>query len=383
MRGRWRCEWVARVEGYELGKEKYPHDNTMTDTEIKINALLRPNIRSLKPYSSARDEFSGSAAAQVFLDANENSIGSPLDTDYRRYPDPQQGVLKQAIARLKGVNPDRIFLGNGSDEAIDLLFRAFCEPGADHAIILPPTYGMYAVQAGIQGSGVRKAPLRPDFSPDAEAVRAATDAHSKLLFLCSPNNPTGNDLPEDFILKMLGDFPGLVVLDEAYADFSETPSRVALLDEFPNLVILQTLSKAWGLAGLRIGMAFAHPFIINILNKIKYPYNLNSVTTRLATEALSRENQMTANAATLLAGRARLEAALPGIPCVQTVFPSQANFLLVRVTDADGIYQYLIGQGIVVRNRTREMHCENCLRITVGTFEENERLIAALANYKS
>lgn len=355
----------------------------MTDTEIKINALLRPNIRSLKPYSSARDEFSGGSAAQVLLDANENSIGGPLDTDYRRYPDPQQGVLKQALARLKGVNRDRIFLGNGSDEAIDLLFRAFCEPGTDHAIILPPTYGMYAVQAGIQGAEVRPAPLRPDFSPDVEAVRTATDAHSKLLFLCSPNNPTGNDLSEDFILKMLGDFPGLIVLDEAYADFSKTPSRVALLDEFPNLIILQTLSKAWGLAGLRIGMAFAHPFIINILNKIKYPYNLNAVTTRLATEALNRENQMKANAATLLAGRARLQAALPGIPCVQAVFPSQANFLLVRVTDADDIYQYLIGQGIVVRNRTREMHCENCVRITVGTPEENERLIAVLSKYKS
>ncbi len=352
----------------------------MNEAEVKINALVRPNIRALRPYSSARDEFEG-GDTHIFLDANENSLGSPLDTDYHRYPDPHQKALKDALARLKHIRPECIFLGNGSDEAIDLLMRAFCEPGKDHVIIMPPTYGMYAVQANIHGAGIRLALLLPDFSPDIAAVRAATDEHSKLLFLCSPNNPAGNCLPEDFLLKILGDFPGLVVLDEAYADFSQNPSWVTRLGEFPNLVVLQTLSKAWGLAGLRIGMAFSNPFIINILNKIKYPYNLNSATVQLALKALENEAAMRKKVSVLLSERARLEAALPKIPCVRKVFPGQANFLLVRVTDADAIYGHLLGCGIVVRNRSREMHCENCLRITVGTPEENEQLVKALTAF--
>lgn len=359
----------------------------MKNLQEKIDALTRPNIRSLRPYSSARDEFKSEPLgvdrepSTIFLDANENSLGSPLDEDFSRYPDPQQGVLKQAIARLKGADPAQIFLGNGSDEAIDLLLRAFCEPGRDNIILMPPTYGMYAVQANIHGAEIRHAPLRSDFLPDAAAVRAATDAHSKLLFLCSPNNPTGNSLPEDFILKMLGDFPGLVVLDEAYIDFSEKPSWVARLAEFPNLVVLQTLSKAWGLAGLRAGMAFANPLIVNVLNKIKYPYNLGAATLQLASEALKRTSEMQSKVATLLAERVRLEGELPKIFSVRQVFPSDANFLLVRVSDADRIYQYLCDNGIVVRNRSREMHCDNCLRITVGRPEENQFLLETLKKY--
>ena len=360
----------------------------MSNLEEKINALTRPNIRALKPYSSARDEFkSEPSVAQrpsstIFLDANENSLGSPLDEDFSRYPDPQQKTLKAVIAAKKGVQPEQIFLGNGSDEAIDLLLRGFCEPGRDNVILMPPTYGMYAVQANIHGAEIRTAPLRPDFSPDAEAVKFATNEHSKLLFLCSPNNPTGQCLPDDFILEMLGDFPGLVVLDEAYSDFSGKSSWVSRLSEFPNLVVLQTLSKAWGLAGLRVGIAFTNQLIINVLNKIKYPYNLSTATIRLAENALQQEPTMREKVSILLAERARLEVELPLISCVEKVFPSDANFLLVRVTDADRIYQFLCENGIVVRNRSREMHCENCLRITVGTPEENDRLLLTLNDFQ-
>ena len=354
----------------------------MNDAVEKIYALVRPNIRSLKPYSSARDEAptDTSIKASIFLDANENSLGSPTDEDFSRYPDPNQRTLKSAIAAIKGILPEQIFLGNGSDEAIDLLLRAFCEPGRDNIILMPPTYGMYAVQANIHGVEIRKAPLQPDFSPDAAAVESVMNSNSKLLFLCSPNNPTGQCVPEDFILEMLGDFPGLVVLDEAYSDFSEKPSWVKRLADFPNLVVLQTLSKAWGLAGLRVGMALANPFVINILNKIKYPYNLSTAAIRLAENALQHEQAMRAKVSRLLAERARLEVLLPQIACVVKVYPSDANFLLIRVTNADEVYRYLSENGIIVRNRSREMHCENCLRITVGTREENDQLLSALSD---
>lgn len=355
----------------------------MNSWEEKINALVRPNIRSLKPYSSARDEApeSNPGLLPIYLDANENSLGSPLEEDFSRYPDPQQRALKNTIAMGKCLRPEQVFLGNGSDEAIDLLLRAFCEPGLDNVILMPPTYGMYAVQANIHGAEIRKAPLRPDFSPDAAAVSAMTNEHSKLLFLCSPNNPTGQCLPEVFILQMLETFPGLVVLDEAYVDFSKKPSWAARVSDFPNLVVLQTLSKAWGLAGLRVGMAFASPFIINILNKIKYPYNLSTSNIRLAEKALQQEAVMRGKVQQILAERSRLESGLLHLACVQKVFSSDANFLLVRVSDADAIYQFLCNKGIVVRNRNREMHCENCLRITVGSPSENDRLLAALQQY--
>ena len=346
-----------------------------------LEALVRPNIRALRPYTSARDEFTGEAA--VFLDANENSLGSPLAEDLSRYPDPQQRALKAVLAARHGVEARRLFLGNGSDEAIDLLLRAFCEPGRDNVVLLPPTYGMYGVQAAIHGVEQRQAPLRPDFSPDAAAVLAAADERSKLLFLCSPNNPTGNALPEAFVLEMLERFPGLVVVDEAYADFSTRPSWTRRIGEFPRLVVLQTLSKAWGLAGLRIGLAFADDYVIEILNKIKYPYNLSTVAIRLALEALQNESAVREKIAVLLAERARLEAELPKLACVREVFPSEANFLLVRTTDADHLYQYLCERGIVVRNRGREMHCAGCLRITVGTPQENDRLLQALSEVRS
>lgn len=357
---------------------------------MAIKDLVRPNILALKPYSSARDEFKELQTpnfelrtSTIFLDANENSLGSPLDADYSRYPDPQQKQLKGLLSQMKSVDPSQIFLGNGSDEAIDLLMRAFVEPGKDNILILPPTYGMYAVQANIHGAEIRRVSLRPDFFPDAAGIRSAMDAHSKLLFLCSPNNPTGQCLPDDFILEMLRDFPGLVVVDEAYADFSGKPSWSSRLAEFPNLVVLQTLSKAWGLAGLRVGMAFSNEFVISILNKIKYPYNLSTATIGLASAALDRAPEMQEMVRVLLAERVRLETELVQIPCVQTVFPSDANFLLVRVSDAAGIYQYLTEQGLVVRNRSSEVHCDNCLRITIGTPAENERLISVLQTWSN
>jgi histidinol-phosphate aminotransferase len=352
----------------------------MNPIEAIIDALTRPNIRALKPYSSARDEAPKSQQAQrIMLDANENSFGGPLDTDFSRYPDPQQRPLKEALARMKGLDSGQIFIGNGSDEAIDLLFRAFVEPGQDNVIILPPTYGMYSVQANIHGAAIRMAPLRSDFSPDADAVRKVTDQHSKLLFLCSPNNPTGQCLPEEFVVEMLDFFPGLVIVDEAYADFSGNASWITRIQDHPKLIVLQTLSKAWGLAGLRIGMAYANPLVINVLNRIKYPYNINEMTIRLGLEALSMPEKVEEKVSRILSERRRLELQLPLLEVVEQVFPSDSNFLLVRVSDADGLYQHLSAHGIIVRNRSRELHCENCLRITVGTVEENDQLLEALS----
>ncbi len=351
----------------------------MSNPIDRLSQLVRPNILALQPYASARDEFTGHAA--IFLDANENSLGSPLATDYSRYPDPQQKVLKNKLASLKDLTSNQIFIGNGSDEAIDLLLRAFVEPSRDNLLILPPTYGMYTVQANIHGAEIRRVTLLPDFSPDEAAIEAATDGQSKLLFLCSPNNPTGQCLSDEFVLRMLQGFPGLVVVDEAYIDFANRRSWSSRLDEFPNLVVLQTLSKAWGLAGLRVGMAFANPFIINILNKIKYPYNLALPTIQLAEQALEKGAEVRKKVTLLLVERERLSVELPKMPCIREIFPSDANFLLVRTTDADGIYQHLCNQGIVVRNRSREPQCAQCLRITVGSVEENDRLLEALGAY--
>ncbi len=380
----------------------------------KIKALVRPNIRVLKPYASARDEFQLGATAYrrpstvdrrpstvdrppstvhrppstvhrppyIFLDANENSMGSPLSEDFSRYPDPHQMSLKTALADREQLSPEEIFIGNGSDEAIDLLLRAFCIPGQDNVIILPPTYGMYAVQANIHGAELRNAPLRPDFSPDAEAVRAATDANSKLLFLCSPNNPTGNHLPEPFVRDMLATFPGIVVVDEAYGDFSDRPTLTKRLPEFPNLVVLKTFSKAWGLAGLRVGMAFANPYIIEVLNKIKYPYNIGAATINQARIALEKADDVQEKIHVLLSERRRLVIELMKLKCIEYVYPSDANFLLVKTTGADNIYQYLCENGIIVRNRSKEIFCENCLRITIGTPTENDRLLFILGKYK-
>ena len=338
--------------------------------------FFRSDILNLTPYASARDEFdSVGQQSLILLDANENSLGDPLGRHWERYPDPHQRALKQRLSGIKGLPAGQIFLGNGSDEAIDLLLRATCTPGLHNAVILPPTYGMYAVQAAINGVEIRRANLKSDFSPDLAAVLAQTDEHTRLIFLCSPNNPTGNCLPDAFIEAILSKFDGLVVVDEAYIDFAENPSWNLRLAEFPNLVVLQTLSKAWGLAGLRLGMAFASPFIISILNKIKYPYNISQATQLEVLEALQAEAAMQARVQTLLRERERLREALSQVPAVLEIFPSDANFLLIRTTDADGIYQKLCAQGIIVRNRSREPHCANCLRITIGSPEENQRLL--------
>ena len=334
--------------------------------------LVRPNILSLTPYSSARSEFKGQA--DIFLDANEN----PFENGLNRYPDPLQKALKARISELKGVAADQIFLGNGSDEAIDLLVRIFCEPGKDSILTLPPTYGMYQVAADIAGVAVREVSLAPDFQPDVAAILAAADSRTKILFLCSPNNPTGNDMRPEAIRQLATDFPGIVVVDEAYIDFSAQPSTIALLKDFPNLVVLQTFSKAWGMAGIRLGMAFASRAIIDLFNKVKPPYNINQLTQEKALEALldpSRKEEMVQQ---ILAERAQLVAALQHLPFVKHIYPSDANFVLVRVSDPNALYRYLVGRGIIVRNRHAVHLCAGSLRVTVGTREENRALITAL-----
>ena len=336
-----------------------------------LQELTRPNIWKLKPYSSARDEYKG-AAASVFLDANEN----PYNLPHNRYPDPLQYELKKDLGKLKKAAPENIFLGNGSDEAIDLVFRAFCEPGKDNVVAIDPTYGMYQVCAEVNDVEYRKVLLDEHFQFSADKLLAATDDRTKLIFLCSPNNPTGNDLLRSEIEKVLNNFEGLVILDEAYSDFSEAPSFLASLKEYPNLVILQTFSKAWGCAAIRLGMAFASEEIISILNKIKYPYNVNQLTQQQAIQMLHKHYEIDRWV------KALKEDAFAELPCVLEVFPSDANFFLARVTDAVKIYNYLVGEGIIVRNRHNISLCCNCLRVTVGTRAENGKLVEALKKYK-
>ena len=338
-----------------------------------LQELTRPNIWRLKPYSSARDEYNG-AAASVFLDANEN----PYNTPHNRYPDPMQRELKMELSKIKKVSPDHIFLGNGSDEAIDLVFRAFCEPCIDDVVAIDPTYGMYQVCADVNNVEYRKVLLDEDFQFSADKLLAASDGHTKLIFLCSPNNPTGNDLLRSEIEKLIRRFDGLVILDEAYNDFSEAPSFLKDLDKYPNLIVLQTFSKAWGCAAIRLGMAFASPEIISILSKIKYPYNVNQLTQKQAVEMLHRYYEIERWVKTLKEERESLEAEFAALPCTVKMFPSHANFFLARVTDAVKIYNYLVGKGIIVRNRNSVSLCGNCLRVTVGTRGENEKLIEAL-----
>ncbi len=336
-----------------------------------LNQLVRPNILTLAPYSTARDEFKGGDIS-VWLDANE----SPYNNGINRYPDPHQKELKAAVAALKGVEPTRLFIGNGSDEAIDLAFRIFCRPGVDNALSIAPTYGMYSVCAGINDVELRELPLGPGFSLPVEEILAAADEHSKLLWLCSPNNPTGNAFAAEDVERLLRGFEGMVVLDEAYIDFADQPSWVTRLAEFPNLIVLQTFSKAWGMAGLRLGLAFASPEVAELFARVKYPYNINSPTQATALERIARG--IDAQVAELREQRAMLAAALPLCPGVQQVFPSDANFLLVRVADANGVYERLVAAGIIVRNRSHIPGCEQCLRITVGTPEENARLLDLL-----
>lgn len=341
-----------------------------------INRLIRDNIRSLVPYSSARDEFDG--AAKVYLDANENSLGSPLMKWYNRYPDPHQLVLKERLSAIKGIDPAHIFLGNGSDEAIDILFRAFCTPGQHNVIVCPPTYGMYEVSAAINDIAVRKAPLDAAFGIDLEALESTVDEQTRIIWLCSPNNPTGNSLQRTHIEAILNNFQGLVVVDEAYINFSRHRSLLPELSEYPNLVVLQTLSKAWGLASLRIGMAFASAAIIDVMNRIKPPYNINGSSQELALQSLEEVGQVNDMIRIIVSERERLADALSAHPAVIHVYPSDANFLLAKVSQPRPLYQYLLEGGIVVRDRSTQPGCAGCLRITVGTPAENTSLLQAL-----
>jgi histidinol-phosphate aminotransferase len=348
---------------------------------MDINQLQRENIKNLRPYSTARDEYKGQA--QVFLDANENSYGSPLDHNYSRYPDPLQLDLKEAIGKIKGLPIENTFLGNGSDEAIDLLFRSFCEPRIDNVIILPPTYGMYEVSANINNVEVRKVNLLPDYQLDLDRIAEAIDSRTKLIFICSPNNPTGNSIIRTDIETVLANFEGLVVIDEAYINFSKQRSFIPELTEYSNLVILQTFSKAWGLAALRLGMAFAARPVIDILNKVKPPYNINQATQDLALKALENVEQVNEWIKITVAERDRLSEELLNLDLVKTVYPSDANFILAEVSDASAIYNFLVEQGIIVRDRSKVALCEGCLRITIGTSSENETLLNALKTFQN
>jgi histidinol-phosphate aminotransferase len=345
-----------------------------------LNNLVRMNIKKVTPYSSARDEFSGEA--KIYLDANENSLGSPLTKWYNRYPDPYQQELKQALSRIKGVPAVNIFLGNGSDECIDLLYRCFCEPGKDNVIICPPTYGMYEVSASINDVMTRKISLLENFQLDLEGIESAIDDNTKIIWICSPNNPTGNSIDYQDIETVLNNFNGLVVVDEAYINFSKQRSLIKELTEYPNLVILQTLSKAWGLAALRLGIAFASADIINWLNKIKPPYNINQATQELALTALNEVEQVNAMIKEIVMMREEMAKKLEELRIVEKIYPSDANFLLVRVNDAAKIYEHLLADSIVVRDRSKVRLCEGCLRITIGTKEENKKLLQRLKDFQ-
>ena len=339
----------------------------------RIESLVRPNIRAMVPYSTARDEFKG--VAEVFMDANE----SPFDNGYNRYPDPSQAKLKRRIAEIKGVDVQNIFVGNGSDEAIDLCFRIFCNPGLDNAIAIAPSYGMYSTCAAVNDVEMREVLLNDDFSLPVERLLDAADNNSKLLFICSPNNPTGNVFPREEIERILQEFDGMVVLDEAYIDFADEPGMLRSLENWPNLIILQTLSKAWGMAGLRAGLAFASNYVMRLFAQVKYPYNIN-VATLSAVEKLLKAG-VDDRVKLIKEQRAFMEQKLSGMECVWRVYPSQANFLLVQVDNAADLYNYLLGEGIIVRDRSRMPLCDNTLRITVGTPQENVRLLRAIAEY--
>ena len=348
--------------------------------KFDLNKLVRNNIKKLKPYSSARSEFSGTA--KVFLDANENSFGSPLTKWYNRYPDPLQWELKKKIASIKNIAAESMLLGNGSDECIDLLIRAFCDPQKDNIIICPPTYGMYEVYAHINDVEVKEASLLPNYQLNLEGIENIIDENTKLIFLCSPNNPTGNSLEREDIETVLNNFEGIVVIDEAYVNYSRHRSFLAELKDYPNLVVMQTFSKAWGLAALRLGVNFASTEIIDILNKIKPPYNINQATQELALKALDNLEDVNAMIKETVKEREVLVKELVLLPYVQKVFPSDANFVLTKMNDATGIYNYLKEKGIIVRNRSNVILCEDCLRITVGTPEQDKQLFQTLKEYK-
>ena len=343
---------------------------------FNLEKITRPNIWSLAPYSSARNEYAG-REARVFLDANENPYNQP----FNRYPDPLQLELKAAIAKVKGVPAENIFLGNGSDEAIDLPYRCFCNPGVDNVVAIEPTYGMYKVCADINDTEYRTVLLDENYQTTAEKLLAATDEHTKIIWLCTPNNPTGNCLNREEVIKVIEGFEGLVIVDEAYSDFSSQKTLRSELPKYPNLIVLNTMSKAWGCAAIRLGMAFASEEIIHIFNKVKYPYNVNQLTQQQALEALKDPFEVDNWVKILLQERTRMMDAFTMLPICEKVYPTEANFFLAKMTDATKIYNYLVDRGIIVRNRHRVQLCQNCLRITIGTKTENAELIAALRQY--
>ena len=341
--------------------------------EFDLSKIVRANVAVLEPYSSARDEFKTQGEEMVFLDANEN----PNDNGLNRYPDPQQVKVKEKLSEIRDIDPKNILLGNGSDEVLDLIFRAFCEPGKDNVITLPPTYGMYKVLAGINNIENREVYLNHEFEPDATAILNKVDDHTKMIFLCSPNNPSGNSFDEDVVCSILDNFNGLVVIDEAYIDFSEKGSWLNKLSYFPNLIVTQTFSKAFGMAGIRLGVLFASEEIISVLNKIKPPYNVNQLTQDEAIRSLSRIDEVRSQVSDILENRIALSEVLLEVNFISKIYKSDANFLLIEVDDANRRYRELLDKGIVIRNRSNQPLCENCLRITIGTEEENKRLIEA------
>ncbi len=344
-----------------------------------LESLVRENIKRLEPYSSARKEFSG--AAQIFLDANENSFGSPLKQNFNRYPDPLQSKIKEIIAGRQQIKPDEIFVGNGSDEAIDLLFRIFCEPNADEVIVNVPTYGMYQVSADINSVRVKNIYLNSDFQLNAQAMREAVNRSTKLIFICSPNNPTGNSMHRETILEIAETFRGIVVVDEAYIHFSTEKSLVSEINDFPNLVVLQTFSKAWGLAGLRVGLAFAHSETIKLFNRVKPPYNVSQIAQEAVLQALANESEVEKTIAEIIEEREELISELEKLSFAENIFTSDANFVLVKMIDANAVYKFLLNEKIVVRNRSNVELCADCLRITIGTPGENKSLMNAMKKF--
>jgi histidinol-phosphate aminotransferase len=340
-----------------------------------INNLVRENVKSMKPYSSARDEFEDfDTADMIFLDANEN----PFQNGVNRYPDPQQSNVKVVLAKQRNINPNQILLGNGSDEVLDLIFRAFCEPKIDNVITLPPTYGMYGVLANINAVENREVLLTKDFQPQVEKILETVDENTKIIFLCSPNNPTANSFSNESVVKLLENFKGLIVIDEAYIDFSDKESWLAKINEYPNLIITQTLSKAYGLAGIRLGICYGSPAVISVLNKIKPPYNVNELTQLRALERLSDPEKIKSEIVSIITQREELLKVLVDVKFVEKIYPTEANFILIKVDDANKRYDELIAKGIVIRNRTTQPLCENTLRLTIGTEEENKKLMEAL-----
>ena len=344
-----------------------------------LNSLVRENIKNLQPYSAARHEFTG--IASIFLDANENAYGSPTDEKYNRYPDPLQLELKTAIAKIKGVKTENIFIGNGSDEVIDIAYRTFCTPQKDNVIICPPTYGMYKVSANINDVAIKTVNLTTDFQLNTEGIIRETDSNTKLLFICSPNNPTGNNMNRADIIYLLENFSGIIIIDEAYINFSKQNSFIEELSAYPNLIVMQTLSKAWGLAALRVGICFASEAIINIFNKVKPPYNINEASQQIALQALQNTEKVNNWVEEINIEKEILTTELLQFTFVKKIYPSNANFILVKMEDGDDVYQHLTKNEIVVRNRNKELQCENCLRITIGTKIENEKLISTLKKY--